>query len=136
SNCTPKNPTVHYGIDQVITCTVTDLNGNPVTGVLVDFQASFPGGRFTDTATSQNQKTTNASGVVTVTINNPDQTSTQSQTVTATIHGATNAFGNSGTTNTAAERNQAAGTTTQSGQTTTATPPTPGQSSDVRTTTY
>jgi len=135
-NCTPKNPTVRYGIDQTLTCTVTDLNGNPVTGQLVDFQASFPGGRFTDTGTSQTQKTTNGSGVVTVTINNPDQTSTQSQTVTATIHGATNGFGNSGTTNTAAECNQAAGATTQPGQTTTATTPTAGKCSDVVTVTY
>jgi len=120
-NCTPKTPTVRYGIDQAITCTVTDLNGNPVNGQAVDFQASFPGGRFTDTGTSQTFKTTSASGVVTVTINNPDQTSTQSQTVTATVRGGIDANGQPITT---AECNQAAGRTTQPGQTTTATTPT------------
>lgn len=113
-NCTPKNPTVRYGIDQTITCTVTDLNNNPVNGVVVDFQASFPGGRFTDNAANNTTKTTNASGVVTVTINNPDQTSTQTQTVTATIRGGLNP---DGTANTNAECNRPAGATFQPGQT-------------------
>jgi len=135
-NCTPQAPTVRYGIDQAVNCTVTDLNGNPVPNVSVDFQASFPGGRFTDNASNQTVKTTNASGVVTVVINNPDQTSTQSQTVTATISGAFSGFGNQGTATAGAECQQKAGATTQPGQATTATTPTAGKCSDVVTITY
>jgi hypothetical protein len=132
-NCTPKSPTVPYGVNQTISCTVTDLNGNPVPNTNVYFQASFPGGRFTSTGTSQATVLTNANGVAAVTINNPDQTTTQTQTVTATIGNATRAFTASDTT---AECNQAAGTTTQPGQTTTATTPAAGKCSDSVTITY
>ena len=132
-NCTPKSPTVAYGVNQTITCTVTDLNGNPVPNTNVYFQASFPGGRFTTTGTAQATVVTNASGVAAITINNPDQTTTQTQTVTATIGNATRAFTSADTT---AECNQAAGTTTQPGQTTTATTPAAGKCSDSVTITY
>ncbi|GAC1441654.1 MAG: hypothetical protein NVS3B26_11640 [Mycobacteriales bacterium] len=125
--CSPKTVTANYGQDATITCTVTDVNGNPVAKQPVDFTATFPGGRF---ATGSNPGTfastvsTDAAGVATIKINNPDQTTPQSQTVTATIQ------------NTAgSECNKAAGAT-NSGVTTTATTPTAGNCTDTVTVKY
>ncbi|HVE73844.1 MAG TPA: hypothetical protein VNA30_01950 [Mycobacteriales bacterium] len=81
--CTPREATNPLGTTHTVSCTATDVLGAAVPDQLVQFNASFPGGRFTDSGTNTTIRTTNANGVVTATLFNNDTVARQ--TITATL---------------------------------------------------
>lgn len=94
---TPANPTITPGQSQKFTATVTDLYGNPVQGVFVNFSQSGPG---SITGTSTTSGNTDANGQISVTL-----TTQPSDNGPGTVTADINPFGGAG-----AECNQQAGT--------------------------
>jgi hypothetical protein len=93
-DCEPETATNQVGTSHVVTCTVRDASGNPVSGVDVSFTESGPGS-ISSTGTTPNPPggaqtyRTNSSGQVQVTVQTNAGEATGTQTITGTITGPT-----------------------------------------------